>query len=75
MTNFNLQNKFNFPFLPGMVIAFTRPDLSGNGLGTIKAINYDSIELTTGETVNKALVFNVLSKEKIGDLHNARIAS
>jgi len=64
MTNFNTNKRCEFPYLQGMVIAFMTSDLYGKRIGTINKIGHDCIELTTGEVVNKALVFNVLSKEK-----------
>ncbi len=40
------------------------PDLNSNKLGTVKRSSYNYLELTTGEIVNKSLVYAMLSKEK-----------
>ena len=64
MMHFDYKQRVDYPYFPGMTVAFMTPDLNSNKLGTVKRSSYNYLELTTGEIVNKSLVYAMLSKEK-----------
>ncbi|RLI99701.1 MAG: hypothetical protein DRP08_06955 [Candidatus Aenigmatarchaeota archaeon] len=64
METFDYKKRFDYLYLPGMVIAYADRDSFASFYGTIEATSYNYVKLTTGKLVNKGLIFAMLSKEK-----------
>ena len=64
MEAFDYKKRFDYLYLPGMVIAYADYDSFDTYIGTIESNTFNYVKLTTGNVINKGLIFRVLSKEK-----------
>lgn len=64
METFDYKKRFDYYYVPGMVIAYSHYDSFESYIGTIGKVAYNFVTLTTGQVINKGLIFAMLSKEK-----------
>ena len=63
MKEFNINERMEYQYLPGMEIAFTTPDLYGHDKGTVRKAKWTTLELNDGTEINKGLVHAILNVE------------
>lgn len=64
MEAFDYKKRFDYYYVPGMVIAYSHYDSFESYIGTITSTTYNYVTLTTGQIISKGLIFAMLSKEK-----------
>jgi len=56
---FNIQNRYSFNYEQGMVIEYMTEDLNDSDIGIVKLHRGNYVELESGISVNKGLIYKV----------------
>jgi len=66
MVQFEINKRFDFLYLPGMEIQFMDSNLRDCRIGVVTSVDLTSVKISTGELVDKGLVFGLVNQKPMG---------